>query len=66
VPLFKKYRVYGVVTGGKYIGEFRAESMEKAIEAAGNSDNAYVSLCHQCSDECEDPEIHKFTAEEAT
>jgi hypothetical protein len=35
------------------------------MEMAEKSENNYVSLCHQCSDECEDPEIHSMNAEEA-
>lgn len=58
-----KFRVYATVTGGKYIGEFEAENKEAAIDAATQSDAACVSLCHQCASECEDAEIHTFTAE---
>jgi len=52
-----KYRVYGVVTGGKYLGEFEANTPEEAKQLALDSDEAHVSLCHQCCDQCEDPEI---------
>lgn len=53
----KRWRVYGIVTGSKYLGEFEAETAEEAEQMAVN-ENGYVSLCHQCADECEDPEIH--------
>ena len=59
-----KFNVYATVTGGKYIGEFEAETKEKAIEMAQESDNASVSLCHQCSPECEDPECTEFHADQ--
>ena len=53
----KKWKVFGVVTGTKYLGEFEAATAEEAEQMAIN-DNGHVSLCHQCADECEDPEIH--------
>ena len=59
----RKYKVYGIVTGSKYIGEFEAESPEEAQELAAESDKVYVSICHQCSDECDDPQITEFQAE---
>jgi hypothetical protein len=58
----KTFSVYGVVTGSKYLGRFEANTKEEAIKLA--SGEASVSLCHQCSDECEDPEIHEIVAEE--
>jgi hypothetical protein len=60
------FHVYGHVTGSKYLGKFTANSKEEAMEMAEKSENNYVSLCHQCSDECEDPEIHSMNAEVAT
>lgn len=58
-----KYNVYGTVVGSKYLGVFEASSAEEAVEKALQSDEAYVSLCHQCAGECEDAEIHKATAD---
>jgi hypothetical protein len=58
--MLKKYAVYGVVTGSKYIGEVYASSSEEAKEKAFEHDNCHSSLCHQCSCECEDPEIHEI------
>jgi len=52
-----KYRVSAKVVGSKYIGDFEAESVEEAIEMAINSGECCASLCHQCSDECEDPDV---------
>lgn len=53
-----KYRVYGVITATKYLGEFEAENEEQAEEMA--SKVAYVSICHQCSREIEGPEISEI------
>lgn len=58
-----KYHVYAKVVGTKYIGDYEADSEEQAEEMAGK--DAYVSLCHQCSSECESPEIDGFVIEEA-
>jgi len=59
----KTYRVHGLVKGGKYLGEYEANSKEEAIEMALNSNEAHVSMCHQCSDQCEDPMIEEAFAE---
>lgn len=58
-----RYRVYGTVTASKYLGEFEADSEDEAVEAALNSAEAHVSLCHQCADEMDDPEVHEASAE---
>lgn len=58
-----KYRVYGVVSGSKYLGEFDAETEEQALEMASHSDECYVTLCHYCHSECEDAEITEMVAE---
>jgi hypothetical protein len=60
-----KYKVYGTVTGTKYLGTFEAESAEVAETMALNSDVAYVNLCHQCFGECEDAVVTEVSAEEA-
>lgn len=57
-----KFAVYGSVVGTKYIGTIEVATKEEAIKKLG--DDAGVSFCHQCSSECEDPEIHEFIAEE--
>ena len=49
--------MYGIVRGSKYLGTVEAETAEEAKEKVYNSGKAYVSLCNQCSEECEDPEI---------
>jgi hypothetical protein len=60
-----KYSVYARVTGSKFIGEFEARTEEEAIELAEKSDEAWVSFCHQCSGNCEDPETSEFVAEKS-
>lgn len=60
----KRWAVSGVVVGSKYLGEFEANTAEEAVEMALNGPTAYVSLCHQCASECEDPEITDAIASE--
>jgi hypothetical protein len=45
----KTFMVYGLVTGTKYLGEFKAETADEAVDMALQSDANDVSLCHQCS-----------------
>jgi hypothetical protein len=61
-----KFNVVGAVSGSKYLGTFEAATAEEAIEMALNSDEASVSLCHQCCCECEDPEITEAFADEVS
>lgn len=58
----KKWSVTAVVTGSKHIGTFMAETGEKAIQMAYDSDTCDVSFCHQCDTECEDPQIGSLVA----
>lgn len=58
-----KWRAYGKVAGTKYLGEVEADAEEQAIEKAEALGSCCVSLCHQCSDQCEDPEIDEITVE---
>lgn len=58
-----KFRVHAAVTGTKYLGEFEAATAEEAAEKALNSEAASVCLCHQCNDECEDPQCEEAFAE---
>lgn len=60
----KKWTVTGVVTGSKYLGTFMAETAEEVVEMALESDAASCSVCHQCSNEVEDPEIQSAVASE--
>lgn len=57
------YRVHGTVVGGKYLGEFEADSPEEAVEKALD-ENGHVFLCHQCAGECENAEVEDAVAEE--
>lgn len=50
-----KFQAYGKVVGTKYLGEYEAPTEEAAREMAWR--DAHSSMCHQCSSECEDPEI---------
>ncbi len=58
-----KYRVYGKITASKYLGEYEADSADEAEEMAID-EHGSITLCHQCSGECADPEIHECDVEE--
>ncbi len=58
------YRVYGKVTGSKYLGVFEAASQEEALEKAYASAGGHVGFCHQCSAQCEGAEVEPNSAEE--
>ena len=62
----KTYRVYGIWTASKVIGEFEADSEDEAIAMAEDSEEAYASLCWHCSRELDlgDSAPYKFEAEE--
>lgn len=60
----KKYRVVGKVVGTKFLGNIEAKNSSEAIEKAEEMEEAYIYFCHQCSSECEDPEITEFIVEE--
>ena len=60
-----KWSCYGLVRGSKFLGEFEADTKEAAIKLAEESDECYVSLCHQCANECDDPDIYEVHAEPA-
>ncbi|KVL67380.1 hypothetical protein [Burkholderia ubonensis] len=47
----KKFRVYGMFTCSKYLGEFEAETAEEAADKAAESEENHVSLCHHCARE---------------
>lgn len=55
-----KYRVSAKVIGSKFIGVFEAKSKKEAEKMVNESDEIWVKLCHQCSDECEDPQIDEL------
>lgn len=58
-----KYSVSGTVVGGKYLGVVTADNVEQAEELGWNHLECYVSLCHQCVDECENAEISELHVE---
>lgn len=45
----KKFRVYGLFTASKCLGEFEAENEQEAIEKGLGSDSNHASLCYHCS-----------------
>ena len=55
--MMAKYSCNGIVGGGKYLGVVEADSPEEAKEKAWLLGTCYVSFCHQCAGECEDPQI---------
>lgn len=55
-----KYMVVGAVSASKYLGEVEADSPEEAKEKALKELDGFVSVCHQCAAEVEDPEIHEI------
>lgn len=57
-----KYQVGGAVHASTFIGEFEANSPGEAFERAYES--ARVSVCHQCADGIQDPEIAELWAED--
>lgn len=53
-----KWGVYGKVVGSKFLGIVEADTKKDAEAKADELlANAYVGFCHQCSSNCEDPEI---------
>jgi len=58
-----KYACYGRVVGSKYLGIVEAKNEEEAKEKAYSLEEAWISLCHQCSGECEDPAINEIEVE---
>lgn len=57
------YRVCGKVSGGKYLGDFEADSAEEAVEKALNSEDVYIQLCLEYSRQCENVECQDAEAE---
>jgi hypothetical protein len=47
------YRITGLFSGTKVIGEFKARSAKAAIAKALESEENHITLCHQCNDELE-------------
>lgn len=60
-----KWTVTGAIHAGKYIGTVEAETKEEAEKLGWNLPGCGVSLCHQCANECEDPEIVELVIDPA-
>lgn len=60
-PHVRTWSVYAGVAGSKYLGEVEAPTGAAAIEAAYDLEEASISLCYQCADEVEDPEVSHVT-----
>lgn len=59
-----RWRLYGIIRGSKDLGVVEAATEDEAKKKGWGLDTRYVSLCHQCADECEDPEMTEIVAEE--
>lgn len=60
----RTWRCYGHVHGSKYLGEVQARSAKEAQEKAFEElAECHVRFCHQCTSECEDPEIDEINVE---
>jgi len=57
-----KFKVYGQVTAGKYLGEYEAETPGEAADKA-QDENGSVNLCFACEKEAENAEIHAVDVE---
>lgn len=59
-----RFRIYGIISASKYIGEVEANTKEEAEEKAWSHENMGCCVCHQCTSEVEDPEILEIELEE--
>lgn len=59
-----KYRVYSIATASVFLGEFEADTKEKAMEIAANENPPHHSLCHQCAGEIDLGDFYEEQAEE--
>ena len=55
----KKYDVSLEVTGSKYVGEVEAEDLESLLDQLVDDERTGVSMCWQCSSECEDARVSR-------
>lgn len=51
-----RYSITGTVQGGIWLKTIEAPNARAALETL-TSDEATVSFCHQCGDQCEDPQV---------
>lgn len=61
----KKWNIHAAVGGSKFLGTVEAETQEEALEKADEEflNLMDISLCWQCSEEIEDPQITEIIAE---
>ncbi len=57
-----KYSINAAVIGSKHLGVIEAPSAERALKMSYALDEAYVSVCHHCASQIEDPEIDSVSA----
>ena len=55
-----RYSCNASVKGGKWLGHVEADSAEEALKKAWALEECFISLCHQCAGECEDPQIESI------
>lgn len=60
----KTYTCYAKIVGTKWLGDVEAENATEALKLAHELDTCYVSVCHQCSDQVDSPEIDEVFVEE--
>jgi hypothetical protein len=60
----KTWVVTATVTGSKYLGTINAETKREARIIGEALHSNYISLCHQCSDQCEDATVTEVFVEE--
>lgn len=58
-----EFRIVGAVSASKYLGTYEATNAEEAIAKMLEAETYSVSVCHQCSGDVEDPEIHTVYVE---
>ena len=52
------------VRGSKYLGRVKAATKEEAKKKfEGKADYGSIALCHQCSHQCEDPEVYEINVD---
>jgi len=52
-----KWNCSGTVTAGIYLGQVDADTEKEAIEKAQQLDTCSISVCNQCAEQIEDPEV---------
>lgn len=60
-----RYHINAAIAGSKYIGDVDAENAEDAIFRGYEMKECFVSVCHQCSRQIEDPEVISLSATNA-